>query len=125
MNITVNFHGDIYATFHGCPGAPCENFNDRVYEDEIDESFEDRGYEDEMDEGFDGAFNMNFDEDFDDEYEEDAPEDTGADTAPGVIVCAIDGLPECIPPELVATIADAAVAAFMEHIAGTGEVIPE
>ncbi len=99
MNITINFHGDIYANFYGCPGAACNGFEDE-YDDE-------------------------FDEDFDEELEEAAPEDTEADTTPGVIVCSIDGLPECVPPELVTAIADAAVAAFMEHIAGASEVIPE
>ena len=95
MNITINFHGDIYANFYGCPGAPFDDYEDK--------------------------FDDEFDEDFDEEYEEDAPEDTEADTTPGVIVCTIDGLPECIPPELVTAIANAAVSAFMEHITGSDE----
>ncbi len=85
MNITINFHGDIYATFHGCPNIPYDDFEDE------------------------------FDEDIDDTFDDEAPEDIEAEAAPSVILCSIDGMPDNISPEMVSVIANAAVTAVMEH----------
>lgn len=86
MNITINFHGDIYANIYGCHCAASDDFED------------------------------DFNEDYGEKIEEDTPDESVEDTAPEVIICAIDGLPECVPPELAAVIVNAAVTAFLEHI---------
>ncbi len=58
-----------------------------------------------------------FDEDIEDEFDDEAPEEA----ASGVILCSIDGMPDNIPPEMVTAIANAAVAAVMEHLVGTNK----
>ncbi len=94
MNITINIYGDIYADICDCD-CPCVSYDD--YEDEYDELC--------------------------DECKRHAEEVEVPDSgeAPGVIVCSIDGMPENIPPEVVAAIADAAVSAVMEQFGGSGK----
>ncbi len=95
MNITINIYGDIKVEVEDCPCASCEDYNN--YEDEYDELCDECKRHAE---------------------ETEAPE---AGEAPGVIVCSIDGMPENIPPEVVAAIADAAVSAVMEQFGGSGK----
>ena len=67
MQITINFHGNIYADFHGCPNFPVEDFFPDEYDEEI--------------EGVDA-------DDFDPDCEE-APEVPDVPDAPNLIFCTV------------------------------------